>query len=628
MEAAGRRCAYLLAALLLFLTVYPAGAIRAAGTDAAVLQWSSQVPDEWIAGGEAVQLKVAALDGSANKTDVTAEAEWTSSNSGVAKVENGRITPLSEGTARITVYWNSETLARNIKVKARYTKLTLEPSGKIDLLTGGKGEQLKVTGVLASGKTETPSGVSWSSSDTSVATVENGLVKPVAKGVAYISARAEGLSTRITVYVRSSSQALLLSETGSLSMFQGGSSQKLKATDVSLNGEKTDVSNKAEWSSSDPLVLSVNEGVITPKAAGKSTVKVSYNGYSKSVKVTVLPTIDRLVASKTSLPITMGSKTSLPSISAYFADGSKRSVTSDVTWSVGNTSVAKLVNGKLVAAAPGTTNLTASAGGKQLEIPVTVQYKVTKLTVSQAKYTLTAGQETSLPAVKAQLANGSSKDISDEVSWVASNATITVKGGKIKAVSKGTATVKAMYMGKYAKASVKVEPVIQSLSSSSANVELNLKKSKGIKVTGVFTDGSSANLTQSIKWTTSNAGVATIKGSTIKAVGFGTATLTGTYQDKSVQIQVTVSTKLEKLIISSKKVNLAPGASQILKVTAKYDNGSSKNVTDAATWTSSKTSVATVSGGNVQGVAKGSSTVKASYGGKYVTAAVKVSAAK
>ncbi|MFB5759354.1 Ig-like domain-containing protein [Paenibacillus medicaginis] len=628
MEAVGRRYAYLLAALLLFLTVYPAGVIRAAETGSATLEWSSQAPQEWIAGQEAVQLKVAAIDSSANKTDVTAEAEWTTSNNGVAKVENGLVTPLSEGTARITVYWNSKTLAQNVKVKARYTKLTLEPSGQIDLLTGGQGEQLKVTGVLSSGKTETPSKVSWSSSDTSVATVENGLVKPVAKGVAYIAARAEGLSTRMTVYVRSSSQALLLNETGSLSMFLGGASQKLKATDVSIAGTKTDVTDKAAWSSSDPLVLSVNEGVITPKAAGKSTVKVSYNGYSKSVKVTVLPTIDRLVASKTSLPVTMGSKTSLPSVSAYFADGSKRSVTSDVTWSVGNTSVAKLENGKLVAVAPGTTNLIASAGGKQVQIPVTAQYKVAKLTVSQAKYTLTAGQETSLPTVKAQLANGTSKDISDEVSWVASNARVTVQNGKIKAVSKGTATVKAMYMGKYVKASVKVEPVIQSLSPSAANVELNLKKSKGIKVTGVFTDGSSANLTQSMKWTTSNAAVVTIKGSTIKAVGFGTATLNGTYQDKSVQIQVTVSTKLEKLVISSKKVNLTPGASQVLTLTAKYDNGASKNVTDAATWVSSKTGAATVSSGVVKAVAKGSSTVKASYGGKYVTAAVKVNAAK
>ncbi|MFB5266251.1 Ig domain-containing protein [Paenibacillus enshidis] len=627
MEAAGRRYAYLLAALLLFLTVYPAGIIRAAETGSATLEWSSQAPEEWIA-GETVQLKVAAVDSSANKTDVTAEAEWTTSNNGVAKVENGLVTPLSEGTARITVYWNSKTLAQNVKVKARYTKLTLEPSGQIDLLTGGQGEQLKLTGVLSSGKTETPSKVSWSSSDTSVATVENGLVKPVAKGVAYIAARAEGLSTRMTVYVRSSSQALLLSETGSLSMFLGGASQKLKATDVSIAGTKTDVTDKAVWSSSDPLVLSVNEGVITAKAAGKSTVKVSYNGYSKSVKVTVLPTINRLVASKTSLPVIMGSKTSLPSVSAYFADGSKRSVTSDVTWSVGNTSVAKLENGKLVAVAPGTTNLIASVGGEQVQIPVTAQYKVVKLTVSQAKYTLTAGQETSLPTVKAQLANGTSKDISDEVSWVASNARVTVQNGKIKAVSKGTATVKAMYMGKYVKASVKVEPVIQNLSPSTANVELNLKKSKGIKVTGVFTDGSSANLSQNMKWTTSNAAVATIKGSTIKAVGFGTATLNGTYQDKSVQIQVIVSTKLEKLVISSKKVNLTPGASQVLTLTAKYDNGASKNVTDAATWVSSKTGAATVSNGVVKAVAKGSSTVKASYGGKYVTAAVKVSTAK
>ncbi|MDP4096900.1 Ig-like domain-containing protein [Paenibacillus sp. P96] len=625
MVIASRRCVYLLAVLLLFLTVFPADVVRAAGTDSAALEWSGQVPDEWITGGDAVQFKVVAVDSASNKTDVTADAKWTSNNTGVAKVENGLVTPLSKGTARITAQWNGKTLSRNITVKARYTKLTLEPSGKLELLTGEQAKQLGVTGTLSSGKTEAVSGVSWSSSNTSVATVENGLVTPVAKGIAYIAARSEGLSTQITVYVRSSSQALLLSETGSLSMFLAGPSQKLKATDVSVSGAKTDVSDRAEWSSSAPLVLSVSEGVLTPKAAGKSTVKVVYNGNSKSVKVTVLPTIDRLVANKASVSVTVGSKASLPSISAYMADESRRNVTSDVTWSVGNTSVVKLEGSKLVASAPGKTNLTASVGGKQLQIPVTVQYKVVKLTVSQAKYTLTAGQEASLPTVKAQLSNGASMDISEEVSWVASNARVTLQNGKIKAVSKGTATVKAMYMGKYVKASVKVEPVLQSLSSSAANVGMNLKTSKGIKITGVYTDGTSTNLTQSMKWTTSNAAVATMKGSTIKAVGIGTTTLTGTYQDKSVQIQVTVSPKLKKLVISSKNVKLAPGASQVLTVTAQYDNGGSKNVAAEAIWVSTKAGVATVSGGTVQAVAKGSTTIKVSYGGKYVTAAVKVS---
>ncbi len=72
--------------------------------------------------------------------------------------------------------------------------------------------------------------------------------------------------------------------------------------------------------------------------------------------------------------------------------------------------------------------------------------------------------------------------------------------------------------------------------------------------------------------------------------------------------------------------SVSVGASTQLTATAKYSDGSTSNVTTQATWISSNTSDATVTSGLVTGVAAGSVTVTASFGGLSGPAAVTVNA--
>lgn len=127
-----------------------------------------------------------------------------------------------------------------------------------------------------------------------------------------------------------------------------------------------------------------------------------------------------------------------------------------------------------------------------------------------------------------------------------------------------------------------------------------------------------------MKWTTSNASVAIVKGSSIKAVGIGNATITGTYQDKSFNIEIKVTPKLLKLVLSNKNLKLPKGSSQVLSVNAVYDSGATTNVTSSAVWTSSKPSIVQVTAGQVKALESGSSSIKVVYGGKKVTTSAKV----
>jgi len=83
---------------------------------------------------------------------------------------------------------------------------------------------------------------------------------------------------------------------------------------------------------------------------------------------------------------------------------------------------------------------------------------------------------------------------------------------------------------------------------------------------------------------------------------------------------------LTSVSVTPATLTLAAGDISALVATATYDDSSTENVTSSASWSSSDPTKATVSAGFVTGIAAGSSTVTASYGGQTDTCAVTVTA--
>lgn len=125
---------------------------------------------------------------------------WTSSNEGVATVsQDGEVTAIAEGTSIVTV--NCDGKKDECTVTVAIVKVPVT-SVSLDKNTAGLlvGETLQLTAtVLPSNATDKT--VTWTSSDTNVATVENGLVTALTAGEAIITAKAEELSATCTVTV-------------------------------------------------------------------------------------------------------------------------------------------------------------------------------------------------------------------------------------------------------------------------------------------------------------------------------------------------------------------------------------------------------------------------------------------
>ena len=151
---------------------------------------------------------------------------------------------------------------------------------------------------------------------------------------------------------------------------------------------------------------------------------------------------------------------------------------------------------------------------------------------------------------------------------------------------------------------------------SLSKTSLSLTKGNTATLTATVTPSGSSD---SVTWTSGNTSVATVSDGVVTAVGNGSATITAKAGSKSATCSVTVTTPATGISLSKTSLSLTKGNTATLTATV-TPSGSS----DSVTWTSSNTSVATVSDGVVTAVGNGSATITAKAGSKSATCSVTV----
>ena len=480
--------------------------------------------------GETYNLKATVHPTNATVKDVT----WTTSNSNVATVNNGKVTAKNSGTAKITVRtYEGKTAACSVTVYGDATSVRLNRSSV--KLEKGKSTSLSATVLPAYAKDKT---VTWTSSNTKVATVSNGKVTAKSAGTATITAKTKNgkkATCKVTVVINPTSVKL---NRTSVSLVKG-KNVTLKATVNPSNASN----KKVTWTSSNKKVATVSNGKVTAKNYGTAviTAKTS-NGKKATCKVTVKnpktvnPTSVKL--SKTSVTLGKGKTTTLK---AKVNPGS--ATNKKVTWTTSNKKVATVSNGKITAKGVGTATITVkTANGKKATCKVTVKssktVNPTKVKLSRTTVTLGKGKSTTL---KATVSPGNATN--KKVTWTTSNRKVaTVSNGKITAKSVGTAaiTVKTAN-GKKAtcKVTVKNLPTKVKLRKTSAT----LKKGKTLTLKAVVTP--SKNVISTVTWATSNSKVAVVKNGKVTAKAKGTAYITvKTSNGKTAKCKITVNETL------------------------------------------------------------------------------------
>ncbi|MBS1865618.1 MAG: Ig-like domain-containing protein [Acidobacteria bacterium] len=161
---------------------------------------------------------------------------------------------------------------------------------------------------------------------------------------------------------------------------------------------------------------------------------------------------------------------------------------------------------------------------------------------------------------------------------------------------------------------------LQSISVTPSNPSVNQSQTQQFAATGTYSDGSTKDITASVTWASSTPAIATISATTGLATGVapGTTQITATLGSTvSPADTLTVNAPtLQSIAVSPANPALFPTQTQQFSATGKYSDGSSKDVTVTATWTSSSPAIATIgtSSGLATGVTAGTTQITATLG--------------
>ena len=298
-----------------------------------------------------------------------------------------------------------------------------------------EGEEITLSATVLPADATDP-GVTWSSSDASVATVADGKVVAVKEGKATITAKAgeKEATCLVTVAKKIIPVSSVEISQPALTLVEGDEAT-LSAT--VLPADATDPS--VTWSTSDASVATVSGGKVKAVAPGKATITAKAGEKEATCTVTVekrfIP-VSSIALNQPALTLVEGDEATL-SATVLPADATDPGV----AWSTSDASVATVEAGKVKAVAPGKATITARAGEKEATCAVMVEKKLipaTSITLDRTEMTLLAEEGASLTATVKPL------NTTDVVTWTSSNpSAASVYAGHVTALQVGETIITA-----------------------------------------------------------------------------------------------------------------------------------------------------------------------------------------
>jgi trimeric autotransporter adhesin len=247
------------------------------------------------------------------------------------------------------------------------------------------------------------------------------------------------------------------------------------------------------------------------------------------------------------------------------------------------------------------------------------QVKLTEIAISPANQSIAKGDTIQLGAT-GTYSDGSTQTLTDMVTWETSPSAIaTVNAqGQFKGMSEGAAQVSAAYQGVTGSTTITIgAPALVGIAVSPNPSTLPLGESEQFSAIGNYSDGSVQDLTQSVTWSASTSGVATIS-----AAGFasgmnaGSTLITASSGNIQGSALLTVGTAvLTSIAVTPGNPSIAAGDTQQFTAIGTYSDASTQNLTSVVAWNSPAPGVATVTAsGLATGMAAGTTSIAATLG--------------
>ncbi|MCK6077048.1 Ig-like domain-containing protein [Paenibacillus silvae] len=613
---------YMVMMLVLMLTISNVGLAAAAEKELSKIVVSKNEMSLEV--GDSGSVTVTGVYSDNTSANVTISSSWTSSDTSVATAYNGSITAKKEGTATITVAYQGQTQPVQIKVTKKVKALSKSVQN-LELRTG-ESKDIVLTATYSDNTTnsDAASSAEWSTSNEKVATVVNGKVTGQSAGTAVITAKLGSQSVTLDVSVEVVKRVDVDKKQVNLLL---NKSEVVKLTATYPDGTTKDVTDLAEWTSSNEKVADVLKGNITGYSAGSAVITGKYGTKSVSVDVDVDQT-SKLSVEKQSIffRLSESNKTANVVVTASYPNSSDVNVTDQATWTSSNEKVATVFKGQITAVSAGSTTIKATYSGKTVEVAVdvdTARYLDIKDVNDKLAMSVTGDNRTKKLTANAEYIDASKEDVTSKATWTSSDAEIVyVSGGELIAYKSGTATITAAYGGKTVKFTVSVDvPDKYEMDKKKATVAVGGTTSA--KVLALYGE-TSKDVSEDATWSSSSEKIAEVdsKG-VITGVATGKATITAKIEGKTLTLPVEVGMASD-LEADVNFVVLSAKETQTVILTGTDGDGNTKDVTADATWKSSNARVADVKKGVITGNSSGKANITAEYGSQKVTIQVEV----
>lgn len=310
---------------------------------------------------------------------------WTSSDESVVTVDNdGNITAVGVGTARVTVSVTETTGGVSTEVGSAYADITVNApltginiTSENNLSTIMKGTSLQLTAeFIPEGTTTDTTGLVWSSSDEDIATVDqNGLVTAIEDGTVTIYATVGDIRGEYQITVDDVPLTdININKTETT--IHRGSEETLQ---IAYVPEDTTDDRTVSWTSSDSDVAVVDgNGTVTAVGIGKAIITAKVGNFEEKCVVEVDAPLEGIVPDVQTMELYKGQTDQI----GYTFDPEDTTETDkNVTFTSSDPTVATVnADGQVTALKAGNTTITLTGANG---ITATVQVTVTEIPIDE-----------------------------------------------------------------------------------------------------------------------------------------------------------------------------------------------------------------------------------------------------
>jgi trimeric autotransporter adhesin len=400
-----------------------------------------------------------------------------------------------------------------------------------------------------------------------------------------------------------------------------GLDQQFTATGLYSDGSTKDLTGSAVWATSNTGIVTISgSGFATSRAIGSVTISAAFSGVTGYGTLTVTKAILVSITVTPANPAVLLGTLQQFTATGTFTDQSTQDITSSVTWASSNNALASISGGGLAAAlALGSLTISATSGSISGSTSVDVALAILASIVihpGTAKIAQLTSQQFSALGT---YTDGATGYVTGRVSWTSSNTSVAniSSSGLARALAPGTTTITATFGSITASATLEVtDATIVSMSVTPSGRTIAPGTKLSFTATGKFSDNTTQVITIDSTWTSDNHAVATVGSGQAIAVGPGTANISAAFNlvASSAPLHVSSAT-ISSISVTPASALLTPATSVSCVATGTFSDGSTQVINDVVTWSSSASTVASVStGGTVTAHSPGSAIITAQFG--------------